>query len=203
MSTMMPKVSLGFDPNVPFELKTLFQRYPNTVVEIDNTPKISTFSPMDQTVSNDFTVLSSLVSSCMPTLIANTGILACAFRYSSWSPSGNPMGDIYLEHIETFQPLPPDMIKKKWDRLFNKLYHSLFQSIKAAAGHFDLMCQCGTATNTHSILNLKDYNVINNDIYETYNTLGGFNSPLIGSERAFVTNANALRCFVDTLRGVK
>lgn len=185
-----------------FSFSQLLSKYPTLKVEKIEIPNFIERDYADQSTISPVNKLSSLVSSVLTALLADSGLIEVAFRYTSYVPGTlsimNNQDNFQLYNIATFCPVPDAIKMKGWNDLKINLQRTLFDMIRQTAGEFDLMCSCSCGSETHSVLNLLDFGVSNNTIFETANRLGGLNSPLVGNNDNLKSNAASLHMFTDT-----
>jgi hypothetical protein len=153
-------------------------------------------------------VMTSVLSSSLPPLLAEFGLADVSFRYNSWVKSDsldtlvgvNDKGLFQLFNISSLYQITQDRLNNSWNLLQKYLRNTVFPIILANAGEFDLMVHCSIAGTSLINLNLKD-ELPESGLVETNNLLGGLNSPLIGAQSVAQTNACELANVVRQIAG--
>lgn len=186
-------------PLVPTNYYTLDQilcLYPNLKVNDCRIPATSQWDVVSQESPTIVNIYSSLISSALPPLLSAQAISQIAFRYSSIDRSNSfalleKQDSMELMDIATFVPIPPESVQVKFQTLMRYLKQTLFPIILAAGGDFDLMVFTSVSGTNIVSLNFYDYPTLSSPsaFYESYNSLGGIMSPIIGTANEFNHNA--------------
>ena len=197
------------DPSKPFTMGDLtFKFGDGLVVNVVDQPydtMIELANPGSPTKRN---VMTAVLSSSLPPLLAEFGLADVSFRYNSWVKSDsldtlvgvNDKGLFQLFNISSLYQITQDRLNNSWNLLQKYLRNTVFPIILANAGEFDLMVHCSIAGTSLINLNLKD-ELPESGLVETNNLLGGLNSPLIGAQSVAQTNACELANVVRQIAG--
>lgn len=183
-------------PTGYYTLDQIMYMYPNLKINDCRVPANSQWDVVSQEAPTIVNIYSSLISNALPPLLSAQAISQIAFRYSSID-RGNSFAllekqdAMELMDIATFVPIPPESIQVKFQTLMRYLKQTLFPIILAAGGDFDLMVFTSVSGTNIVSLNFYDYPTLSspNAFYESYNSLGGIMSPIVGTANEFNHNA--------------
>jgi len=148
---------IGLPVDKPLNLGILMRKYQPEIVRI-NVPQHTQFDPRPQYYQCPQNVFSSLISSVLPTMLANTGLADFGMNYSSYN------GAYQILSMAGFIPMSNDELQSRVKALIRLLQVDIFDIIRAAVGEFDLQVSSSISSDTHVILNLRDSDMSTNDI---------------------------------------
>ena len=194
MGTGAHNVSLlGVDPSQPMTIGTLNAKFPNLFVQVFRMPFDVTYNLTDSGSASKRNVFTSIVTSSLPSMMIDVGIMEVSFRYDSYDPTFvgpsnlNP-GAIELKNISMFYPTDEENKMRAWDKLVGTMKVCLFPVIRENAGHFSLMVNSSIASAT--LVNLSLYDEMpEGGFIESNNLLGGIGTDLVGDSNQYQHNA--------------
>ena len=187
------------NPNEPITIGQLRAKYGNNLeIVVCNQPFDPQYDLVGNEVPNRRNVLTAVVSSSLPPLLAQFGLAEIAFRYNSFHrPAGGlgstngDRGVFQLLNISGLFTTSQDQLNLAWDQLCRYMKMTLFPIILTNGGHFDLTCHCSLGGASLINLQLLD-EIIDQGLIETSNLLGGLNTPLVGNQNAVTNNAGQM-----------
>ena len=187
------------DPSVPFAFGELLQKYGDALeIVVCQQPADIQYDLVSANAPSRRNVLSSIVSSSMPPLLAQFGLAEVAFRFNSsvaavggLGSTNGERGVFKLLNLATLYAGSDIEMSTAWDNLQRYLRMTLFPIIKENGGEFDLYLHCSLAGVSLVNLQLLD-EIQERGLLETNNLLGGLNTPLIGGQLELQTNAGQL-----------
>lgn len=187
------------DPSVPHTLGEIRNKFDNALEVIVCDLGITNYENSDPCTPSRRNVMSSIINSSLPSLLAENSIASVKFRYNSWISSefeegcaGKPRGSFQLLGISPLYHLDDNRITKAWIDFKRSLRDKLWPIIIHNAGEFDVMVHCSLAGASLIQLNLYDWHDSDKGYIETNNLLGGLNTPLLGTVDDFKNNATEL-----------
>lgn len=202
LGNAQPQIYLSkLDVEQPFTVSELQQTYPNLNIQVINIPVTAQYDQTSNAAPTRNNVLTSMLASAFPGILAQHGLAEVAFRYNSSIRQPGGLGSIggkrgmyELQNISTLYNCNQNTIQAKWNNLQAYLELDLFPIILNTAGHFDLMVHCSIGGVSLIHLNLLDFASVHGFV-ETNNLLGGLNTPLVGTVSNFNNNAIQLANF--------
>lgn len=193
------------NPDSPFTFGELLQRYdPGLKVEVCTQPVDLQYELVSADKASPRNVFTAVLSSSLPSLLAQFGLAEVAFRYNSYQPEVGGLGStngargiFQLFNAATLYTGTDDEIASAWDQLQMYLKVTLFPVIQTNVGHFDVMVHCSLAG--VSLINLQILDQIGEPgLVESNNLLGGLNTPLLGTNQELHHNASQMfQTFLD------
>jgi len=140
------------------------------------------------------TVYSSILESCIPSLLLKWNLSSIAFTYDSYSN--------YLEifSVEAVDNVPHHILESSTNGFLSEVQNQLFPFLKVQCG--DFVTNISSTIYGSSLINLKfyDFNTLGDEDYiEHVNTLGGLTSNMIGNQDHFVNNSMALQNMIQSV----
>lgn len=186
-------------PDTPFTMAELQMRYGDGLeIVVCQQPYDLQYDLISGAAPAKRNVLSSIISSSMPALLAQFGLAEVAFRYNSSVPvvgglgsTNGERGVFQLLNIATLYAGSQTDIDSAWSNLQRFLKMTLFPIILANSGHFDVHLHCSLAGVSLVNLQLLD-EIMESGLLETNNLLGGLNTPLVGGKNELFANAGQL-----------
>ena len=187
------------DPGAPFTFGELIQKYGDALeIVVCQQPSDLQYDLVSASAPSKRNVLSSIVSSSIPPLLAQFGLAEVAFRFNSTIPAVGGLGStngergvFKLLNLATLYAGSDIEMSTAWDNMQRYLRMTLFPIIKANGGEFDLYLHCSLAGVSLVNLQLLD-EIQERGLLETNNLLGGLNTPVIGGQLELQTNAGQL-----------
>lgn len=189
----------GLRPNQPFSMQDLDDRYGTSLmVQVCETPKDATYELSDGQRPSARNVFTSVISSSLPSMLAQYGLADCAFRYNSAMrpnelfPDPNKQGVMEVYNFSSLYGATDQALRLAWENFERELRMCLFPIIRSNAGEFDLTAWCSIAGCSLVNLNLLDDMTVESGMQENSNLLGGMNTPFLGINGEFQRNAGEL-----------
>jgi hypothetical protein len=181
----------GLPVNEPINLGILMRSYDPDIqpIYID---QATMFDEVPQHYVSANNIYSSLLSTAMPSILSNVGLLTLAFNYHS------PNRALEVLNVENFIQSTPQETSLRVRAAISLLERDLFSIIIANGGHFDLMCSVSCGGYSYITLNLLD-STPHHGIYENCNTLGGVGSQLIGDFNTANHNISSLGNMISAI----
>ena len=190
-------------PDEPISIGQLYARFGQAldiqVIVPNETPNYGLSDPLQVTKRNIFT---SLISSSIPSLLADYAVADVRFRYASYLRPDSPDG-LFCANGEKgcfkwfdfggLYQMSPGQQKSTIAMLESALRKTVFSIVESECGEFDVLVSCSLIGSTLVNLNLKDESSLFEDGYvETNNLLGGINSPLVGTSSDLSQNSQQM-----------
>ena len=183
----------GLDVHTVNTLGNIVSRYNPTIVNVD-TPQAVLFDRMDQGVTSKRVVFSSLITSILPVIMSNMGLMGIAFTYDSHHDALQ-----FDDAPESMMPTADMELVARAHGVVNKMKADIFGMMKQTGGDFYLVCRCSCGGMTHCSLNFYDDEIRDRAVYEVPTVLGGLNNNLIGNSRAMNHNCEQFGLLVNAL----
>jgi hypothetical protein len=190
-----------FEPTLPVAFNQLLQLFPDLNVIPLYIPKECAWNVVSQEHINAPTVYTSVVASALPAIMNRFNLSEVMFRYSSWvnNPDGT-MGTYEVKHFATHIQVPSNVATASWYNFINAIEIEVFPVLLHRIGHFDIFVSCQSIGYVQIDLHALDHDSLYEPgIYETYNFLGGLNTPLIGTRNHYQSNERELLKFTNTV----
>lgn len=195
----------GLDITAPYiEFREIINRYPNIVHDIEiftleaGIDEASYgFSEIEQ-APNAYSILGALVKSSVPPIMQDCGISDCSFIWASSPMDRNSFSinrDPVLKVIslETIVPESNEVCRVRLHSVIKNLEKYVFSIVKDVAGEFEVYINYSSGKRTVVQLQLRDISdKINTNLIIGHNDLGGVISPMVGTERDYVSHTNTL-----------
>lgn len=206
LSTMSSLMQTGhnvipndLNPSLPFTLGELMRKYgSNLQITVCKQPRELQYEWMPAQAPSRRNVLTSIISSSLPALLAQFGLAEVAFRYNSYQPvvgglgsTNGERGIFQLLNVATLYGGSDTEKSSAWDHLQQYLKITLWPIIKENAGEFDVVVHCSLAGVSLINLQLLD-EILEQGLVESNNLLGGLNTPLVGTSTDLMANAGQL-----------
>jgi hypothetical protein len=192
------------DLSQPMFFKDLKQHFPlMNVIPID-IPKECAWNVVTQTDVNVHVVYASVLASSIPSIMHRLNLAEVAFRYASWTNNNDgSFGSYDIKHIATHIKVNDINVKLMWERFKNILETDIFPMLLDMIGPFDLFISCQSIGYVHIDLHALEHgSSYNHGIYETYNFLGGINTPLVGTTQHHAHNTQELSNLIYDLGSI-
>jgi hypothetical protein len=190
-----------FDPSQPVSFNQLTQLFPYLQIIPLFIPKECAWNVVSQETINPPTVYTSIVASALPTIMSRFNLSECMFRYSSWvnNPDGT-MGTYEVKHFATHIAVPSHIAAGSWHNFIHAIETEIFPVLLHRIGHFDIFISCQSIGYVQIDLHALDHDsMYEQGVYETYNFLGGINTPLVGTLNHHQANEKELLKLTSTL----
>jgi hypothetical protein len=197
-----------FDPTQPITLQNLQFQFPTIQVMPLFIPKEAEWNVVSQVNASPDNIYASLIASAMPSIMTRCNLSEVMFRYSSWvnNPDGS-QGTYEVKHFATHISVPSNLQAIAWQNFIQAIELEIFPCLLHRLGHFDVYISCQSIGYVHIDLHVLDHTSrYEPGLYETYNFLGGINTPLVGTtsihshnEAELVNFTNHLSISVDGL----
>ncbi len=187
------------DPKEALPFSVLLQKFNNDVdIVVCKRPYECQYDLSSPVATTRRNVFSALLSTSVPTILANCNLAEIAFRYNSFErpegglgSMGGARGIFQLLNIASLYQCDQQTLGSYWDNFQYQIKATIFSIIETTGGHFDLTMHCSLAGATLINLIMLD-DVREPGLIETNNLLGGLNTPLIGSANVVTNNAAQL-----------
>lgn len=191
-------------PDEPISIGQLFARFgPALDIQVivpNETPNYGLTDPATVSKRNIFT---SLISTSIPSLLADYAVADVRFRYASYlrpdSPDGlfcanDDRGCFKWFDFGGLYQMSSGQQKSTIAMLERSLRKTVFAIVQSECGDFDVMVSCSLIGSTLVNLTLKDENgsLFEDGYVETNNLLGGINSPLVGTSSDLSQNSQQM-----------
>lgn len=191
-------------PDEPISIGQLYSKFgPALDIQVivpNETPNYGLCDPMQVSKRNVFT---SLISTSIPSLLADYAVADVRFRFASYlrpdTPDGlfcanNEMGCFKWFDFGGLYQMTPTQQKSTIAMLESAMRKTIFSIISAECGEFDVLVSCSLIGSTLVNLNLKDESsaMFEDGYVETNNLLGGINSPLVGTSSDLSQNSQQM-----------
>ena len=176
---------IGLDINRPINIGVLIRTYNPQIVPIQ-VPGTEQFTPRPQEYKCPQNVFSSLISSAMPTFMANIGIAEFAFAHNSYH------GQTKVLNVAPFAPIGEVELQSRIDVLLRMIDNNIFSIIRNMVGEFDVTISASNIYDTHVELNLMDSSLAPGEIYQHHTFLGGIGNNLTAGSNIISHNSASL-----------
>lgn len=189
---------VGLDPNTYVTMSEILQKYNPKILPI-NIPKTSMYGTIDQNIISASNQYSSLLSSVLPSVLANNALSLFVFTYNSYADRTGQFGDGLVVHkADPLIQINNDELSWRIQSVKNTLRREVFPVLIAGRGDFELNASCSCNGITTINLNFMD-DTASDAIYEIPNILGGFNNNLIGSHNITDYNSTNIAKLINVL----
>jgi hypothetical protein len=190
-----------FDPCSPIEFNRLLSVFPDITVVPLFIPRECAWNVVSQENMNPSTIYTSVVASALPAIMSRYNLSEVMFRYSSWvqNPDGS-MGTYEVKHFATHIAVPSNIAAISWQNFINAVETEVFPVLIHRIGHFDIFISCQSIGYIQIDLHALDFHSdYDQGVYESYNFLGGLNTPLVGTIQHRNSNEKELLRLTSTL----
>lgn len=204
-STIRPDTGSVISPNKSFTIGDLEMLYPNIQIQpvrLNANLQFDVCDPMSPTATNQ---MSSLISTCLPPILLNHGFCDLCVRYNSVECARPYVPGVYqVFSANLLYTTTEDNLKVKITELMDDIIKNVFNVIVQVAGNLDVNIKCSVMGETLVDLTLLDsMNEYQNGQFVINNSLGGFNSSLVGNNAVATNNINQLGAVLSTCANTK
>ena len=184
-------------PEVSFTLGQLEQEYPYMDCRpINYTNRMIEYEQADPMGPNRTNMMSSMISTCMPALLASNGFCFIQMSYDSSEPSNMPgiCGCCNVSNAATLYPCSDEAYKFAVINLIRTLERDLFSIIINNCGHFQVNISSSISYG-ETLVNLVLHDSKSEQqsgMFSVNSTLSGLCSPVIGDANVATNNQQQL-----------
>lgn len=202
------KVQGDLDPVKNYSMAELDRMYPDLKAIYVEQPRQLGFEVADvMDPSTPRNIVGSILADCLPTTLVNSKLADACFAYSSWksSPENSRRGYIGSLDIQDASPIVAmDEVEynNAVDSFRQTLLRDIFPMILAQdIGDIEVFVACSVAGTSQIDVNLLDFNESYQDkgYINRNNSLGGFNSPMVGTFNDGIANQVQLTGLRDSV----
>lgn len=189
---------VGLDPNTYVTFGEILEKYNPKILPI-SIPKSQMYGTIDQSIISGSNQYSALLSSVIPSVLANNALSLFVFSYSSFADRSGQFGDGMMIHkADPLIQISNEELEWRVRSVKNTLRNEVFPVLIAGRGDFELNASCSCNGITTINLNFMD-DTASDAIYEIPNILGGFNNNLIGSHSITDYNSTNIAKLINIL----
>lgn len=187
VSSYGPQMGSNLAPDQSFSIGQVEIEYPDITVNVIRQPseqQVDLVNPFSPTRTN---VLSSLISSCIPPLLAEHGFADISFSYRSFDMNDcDPQipGGWYITSANPLCPMSPDAFRVRTNCLIIAIIKNVFGIVRTAIENTDFMVDISSSISGSTLVDLRIMDLANeyeSGYYTTNNRLGGLNTSMLGT----------------------